>query len=31
VHDPSVGENRRHPTLCDRCQQAMIEAGYISE
>jgi len=31
VHDPSVGENPRHPALCDRCHQAMKEAGYISE
>ena len=30
VHDPSVGENNLHPTLCSRCYEAMIEAGYIS-
>jgi isoleucyl-tRNA synthetase len=31
VHDPSVGENDRHPSLCHRCHEAMAEAGYISE
>ena len=31
VHDPSVGENNRHPSLCHRCHEAMVEAGYISE
>jgi isoleucyl-tRNA synthetase len=31
VHDPTVGENNRHPALCHRCHEAMVEAGYISE
>lgn len=31
VHDPSVGENNRHPALCHRCHEAMVETGYISE
>ena len=31
VHDPSVGENNMHPTLCSRCYEAIVEAGYTSQ
>jgi isoleucyl-tRNA synthetase len=31
VHDPTVGEINQHPTLCNRCHEAMVESGYISE
>jgi isoleucyl-tRNA synthetase len=27
VHDPSVGENAEHPTICERCLDAMAEMG----
>ncbi|MDY6882053.1 MAG: isoleucine--tRNA ligase [Thermodesulfobacteriota bacterium] len=31
VHDPSVGENHEHPTICDRCLEAMDEMETISD
>jgi isoleucyl-tRNA synthetase len=29
VHDPTVGTNREHPTICARCLNALTEMGYI--
>jgi len=31
VHDPTVGDDDQHPTVCRRCLDAMIEAGYLSQ
>lgn len=31
VHDPSVGHNSAHPTMCNRCHCALIEAGVLKE
>ena len=27
VHDRSIGESREHPTICARCQEALLEVG----
>jgi isoleucyl-tRNA synthetase len=29
VHDPSVGQFKHHPTICERCFNALKETGYI--
>jgi isoleucyl-tRNA synthetase len=29
VHDPTVGKFREHPTICERCLNALTEMGYI--
>jgi isoleucyl-tRNA synthetase len=29
VHDPSVGDNAEHPTICGRCLDAMAEMGFV--
>jgi isoleucyl-tRNA synthetase len=31
VHDPTVGENGEHPTVCVRCLKAMAEMGFIGK
>jgi isoleucyl-tRNA synthetase len=31
VHDPTVGHEGRHPTVCERCLQAMAEMGLDKE
>ena len=31
VHDPTVGENAEHPTVCRRCFDAMAEMGFIGK
>ncbi|MFC1819905.1 isoleucine--tRNA ligase [Thermodesulfobacteriota bacterium] len=30
VHDPTVGQDSAHPTICKRCLNALAEMGYIS-
>jgi len=29
VHDPTVGENSEHPTVCKRCLDALVDMGYV--
>jgi isoleucyl-tRNA synthetase len=29
VHDPTVGKFTEHPTICERCHNALAEMGYI--
>jgi len=31
VHDPTVGDAKRHPTLCKRCLEALAEMEIIAE
>ena len=30
IHDPTVGNNHEHPSICSRCLEAMKEAGHIA-
>jgi len=31
VHDPTVGEDSEHPTICNRCRDALAEMEYLKE
>jgi isoleucyl-tRNA synthetase len=30
VHDPTAGDDKKHPAICNRCLKALRETGYIA-